>query len=128
MANPQIEAMRKLGMDEAEIAQVLADDKRIDQGEKLFELTAEAEQESKKARNAGRKPTVYQFQKRERKTDNDKQMIIKFLISHLQNWFQSDSQCTYSACTNFDVTNPEREFSFTFNGKKYKLTLSCPRS
>ena len=119
MVNPQIEAMRKLGMDEAEIVQVLADDKRIDQGEKLFELTAEAEQESKKARNAGRKPTVYQFQKRERKADNVKQGLIELLTEVIKE---------QPACNNLEIVNPEREFLFVWDGKKYKLTLSCPRS
>ena len=38
-ANRQIEAMKKLGMTEAEIVEVLEADKRIDKGEKLFELT-----------------------------------------------------------------------------------------
>ena len=32
----QIDALRKLGLSDAEIEQVLADDKRIDKGEKLF--------------------------------------------------------------------------------------------
>ena len=27
-----------------------------------------------------------------------------------------------------DVTNPERELVFHYNGKKYKITLSAPRS
>jgi hypothetical protein len=28
----------------------------------------------------------------------------------------------------FNITNPEREFLFTHNGTKYKVTLACPRS
>ena len=34
----QIEAMKKLGYTDAEIAEMLEADKRIDRGEKLFEL------------------------------------------------------------------------------------------
>ena len=117
--NPQIEAMRKLGMDETEIAQVLADDKRIDQGEKLFDLGPNAEKVSKEARNAGRKPTVYQFQKRERKADNVKQGLIELLIEVIKE---------QPACNSLEIVNPEREFLFVWGGKKYKLTLSCPRS
>ena len=49
----QVEALRKLGLTDAEIEQVLADDKRIDKGEKLFELTTEQEKASKQARKAG---------------------------------------------------------------------------
>ena len=125
--NEQIEAMKRLGMSEAEIADVLESDKRIDKGEKLFELTAEQKQAEKKAKATGTR-TVYNFQKRERKVDNDKQMIINYLQSTLKNWFQSNSQCTYNACTNFEIVNPEREFLFTYNGKKYKIVLSAPRS
>ena len=61
MAKPtkkQIEAMRKLGMTEDEIKQVLADDKRIDKGEKLFELTAEQTKEIGEAFDDYSKKTV----------------------------------------------------------------------
>ena len=30
--------------------------------------------------------------------------------------------------SDFNVTNEEREFLFTHNGVKYKVTLACPRS
>ena len=70
----QIEALRKLGLSDAEIEQVLADDKRIDKGEKLFELTAEQEKASKQARKADRAPTVYKLDntagKRSKKADS----------------------------------------------------------
>ena len=120
--------MQKLDITEAEAIQLLEDDKAIDKGAKLFELTDEQAKASKKARQADRAPTVYQFKPRERKVDNDKQMIINYLQDTLKNWFQSNSQCTYNACTNFEIVNPEREFLFTYNGKKYKIVLSAPRN
>lgn len=72
MANSQITAMRRLGMTEEEISQVLADDKRIDKGEKLFELSAEQVKASAEARRAGKgnpntKPTT-----KTAKVDTDK--------------------------------------------------------
>ena len=74
--NPQIVALAKLGLTDAEIQQVLEDDKRIDKGEKLFELSAEQEKASKQARQADRKPTVYKLDnangKRSKKSDNDR--------------------------------------------------------
>lgn len=128
----QIEALRKLGLSDAEIEQVLADDKRIDKGEKLFELTAEQEKASKQARKADRAPTVYKLDntagKRSKKANPNKQAIINRLTATLKTWFESDSQCTYNACTNIEVANPEREFTFTYNGTKYRITLSAPRS
>lgn len=116
MPNKQIEAMKRLGMSEAEIADVLESDKRIDKGEKLFELTAEQKQAEKKAKGTGTR-TVYNFQKRERKADNDKREIIQTL---------DDALC--DLVDNVEVTNPEREILFTYNEKKYKIVLSAPRS
>ena len=114
MPNKQIEAMKRLGMSEAEIADVLESDKRIDKGEKLFELTAEQKQAEKKAKGTGTR-AVYNFQKRERKADNDKREILGLLLDRLDEY-------------NPQVVNPEREFLFTYNGKKYKVVLSAPRS
>lgn len=114
----QVEAMRKLGMSEAEIADVLESDKRIDRGEKLFELDPELEKGAKKARQADRKPTVYNFQKRERKANNDKRTIINAL----------DEALCRIADQQTEITNAEREIIFHFNGVKYKVVLSAPRS
>ena len=115
--NEQIESMRKLGMTDEEIADVLEADKRIDKGEKLFELDPELEKGAKKARQADRKPTAYNFQKRERKADNDKREIIQCI---------DDALCCL--VDNVEVVNPEREILFIYNEKKYKVVLSAPRS
>ena len=108
----QAEALRNLGLTPDEIADVLECDKRIDQGEKLFELNAEQKQAEKKAKNSGTH-TVYSFNKRERKADNDKREIIQNLCDIIGD---------------VTVVNPEREILFTYRGKKYKITLSAPRS
>ena len=115
----QIEAMRKLGMTEDEIKQVLADDKRIDKGEKLFELSAEQEKASKQARQADRKPTVYKLDnadgKRSKKADNDKTEIMRKLLDCFDEYDPP-------------VINAEREFTFIYNERKFKIVLSAPRS
>ena len=117
----QIEAMRKLGWTEEEIADVLETDKRIDKGEKLFELTAEQEKASKQARQADRKPTVYKLDntagKRSKKEDTDKATLMNALFTAI-----------LPMCDTYEVTNAEREFSFTYNGRKFKVVLSAPRS
>lgn len=120
----QIQALRRLGLSAEEIADVLIADRKIDQGEKLFELSDEQKQVVKKMSGTGTK-TVYQFQKRERKADNDKRFLIDAVywlltadISH-----SGDNVCA----DNVEVVNPEREILFTYNGKKYKITLSAPR-
>ena len=117
----QIEAMRKLGMTEEEIKQVLADDKRIDKGEKLFELTAEQTKASREARQADRKPTVYKLDnadgKRSKKANTDKAFLIDLLTRSLPPHGMG-----------IEIANPEREFTFIYNNTKYKITMSCPRS
>lgn len=115
----QIDALRKLGLTDAEIEQVLADDKRIDKGEKLFELSAEQEKASKQARQADRKPTVYKLDntngKRSKKADNDKAEIMRKLLDCFDEYAPQ-------------VLNAEREFTFTYNERKFKIVLSAPRS
>ena len=119
--DPQIVALAKLGLSDEEIKQVLADDKRIDKGEKLFELSAEQEREAKKARNVGRAPTAYKFTKRERKPDEDKKVLCQTMIEALIEAGMVDNSTLH-------IENIEREFLFKHNGRKYKVVLSAPRS
>ena len=119
--DPQIVALAKLGLTDEEIKQVLADDKRIDKGEKLFELSAEQEREAKKARNVGRAPTAYKFTKRERKPDEDKKVLCQTMIEALIEAGMVDNSTLH-------IENIEREFLFKHNGRKYKVVLSAPRS
>ena len=117
MTDRQKEALRKCGIPEAEWAELEATDKRIDRGEKLFELDPELEAGAKKARQADRKPT--ERKPREKKQDDDKLILLEQLANAI-NASPIHAQC--------EIVNPEREFSFTFRGKKYKVVLSCPRS
>ena len=119
--DPQVVALAKLGLSDEEIKQVLADDKRIDKGEKLFELSAEQEGEAKKARNVGRGPTAYKFTKRERKPDEDKKVLCQTMIEALIEADMIDNSTLH-------IENIEREFLFKHNGRKYKVVLSAPRS
>ena len=119
--DPQVVALAKLGLSDEEIKQVLADDKRIDKGEKLFELSAEQEREAKKARNVGRAPTAYKFTKRERKPDQDKKVLCQTMIEALIEAGMIDNSTLH-------IENIEREFLFKHDGRKYKVVLSAPRS
>ena len=113
---PQIQAMRKIGLTDAEILSILATDKRIDKGEKLFELDADLEKGAKKARRADRTDTP-KPSNRERKIDADKVEIMGVL---------NDAICDLADDVG-EVVN-EREFIFMYNERKFKVTLSCPRS
>lgn len=117
--------MKKIGMSDAEIESVIEADARIDKGEKLFELTTEQKQAEKKAKNAGTR-TVYNFQKRERKADNDKRFLINSI--HYLLTAETLQSGDIVGADNVEIINPEREIVFTYNNKKYKIVLSAPRS
>lgn len=113
------ELMKKLKITEEEAKMLIDDDKRIDKGEKLFQLTKEQEQVSKQARQVGKAPAVYKLDnengKRSKKSDTDKSEIMTKLLDCFDEY---DTQ----------VINPEREFTFIYHGRKFKVVLSCPRS
>ena len=108
----------KISIEEAK--QVLEMDKRIDRGEKLFELPPELEAGAKKARRADRKKV--ENVRRERKPDEDKRELIQYLESKLEDAHHYDMDLD-----DITITNPEREMEFTYNGIKYRLTLMRPR-
>ena len=108
-------ALKNLGLTEEEIADVLETDKRIDKGEKLFDLPKDLEKGAKKARCAGN-CNGYTKAKREKKTDPDKGKLIADLLDGIP------------YAENVEIVNCEREFAFTFRGRKFKVVLSCPRS
>ena len=112
-------ALLKCTREEAE--EIVACDERIDKGEKLFELSAEQEKASKKARAIGTKttPTKPTTTKRERKADNDKAMLIDEIKQAIEGL-----ECVEGV----EVTNAEREMLFHCNGRKFKIVLSAPRS
>lgn len=113
------ELARVLNITEDEAREVQQTDKRIDRGEKLFELPPELEAGAKKARRADRKKV--ENVKREKKVDNDKRELIQYLESSLEDAYPDLD------LGNITITNPEREMEFTYNGKKYRLTLMRPR-
>ena len=114
------ELARVLNITEDEAREVQQTDKRIDRGEKLFELPPELEAGAKKARRADRKKV--ENVKREKKVDNDKRDLIQYLESSLEDAYHRDMDLD-----DITITNPEREMEFTYNGIKYRLTLMRPR-
>ena len=112
MTEKQRKAFEKLGIKADEIAEIEATDKEIDRGAKLFELPDDLKAGAKKARQADRKPT--ERKPKEKKIDNDK----LFLMDCICRAIPAETDCP----------NPERECLFMYNGRKYKIVLSCPRS
>ena len=104
---PQVQAMRKCGMTEDEILDVLTADREIDRGAKLFELDEELQAGAKKARRADRTDTP---KPRERKPNEDKRILLEQLVNAI------GGSPIHAQC---EITNQEREFLFTFNGTNY---------
>lgn len=116
MAETKVEKlMRVLNLTEQEALEVIECDKRIDRGEKLFELTEDQKVAEKQARLTGER--VATKPQREKKVDNQKQDIIATMVGSIINVFG----------VRVDVANEEREFEFELNGRKFKVVLSCPR-
>ena len=108
--------MNLLGCTEEEALDIIECDKKIDRGEKVpFDLTKEQEKEIKKYRNCDthKKPTVYDFSKRERKENTTKSSIIAQIHEFL----------TSIEVENPEITNKEREISFKIGENSYSLTL-----
>lgn len=110
--------MQGLGVSREEAAEILAADLAIDKGEKLFELTPEQKKAAKSAARADSKPRAT-TPKREKASDPVKVGLIELLSDVIQE---------QPACNSVEMLNPEREFLFMWSGKKFKITLSCPRS
>ena len=93
--------MENLDCDEETAKEIMETDKRIDKGEKLFELPKELEKGAKKARMSGN-TKGYTKTNREKKVDTDKRFLIETLEIALSPFAE-----------NVEITNPEREMTFT---------------
>jgi hypothetical protein len=110
------ESIIALGCSEEEAFEVIESDRKIDKGEKIFDLDPELEKGAKKARQAPRKANSTPT-KRERKEDTDKRELINLLKNALEGTAES-----------LDITNPERQIDFVFSNRKFRIVLSAPRS
>ena len=102
--------MQKLQLTREEAIQLLQDD----EDDISVELTTEQKKVAKEMSQADRKKEKTP-RKRERKPNEDKRSLISKFI-----------ECLGSLET-LDIVNPEREFVFTYNGEKYRVTLMKPR-
>lgn len=109
--------MQVLGVSEEEAREILATDKAIERGADPFPLTDAEEKASKEARRAEQDKATRKQTAKPKKVDADKAEIISVL---------DDALC--DLVDNVEVINPEREILFYFNERKFKITLSAPRS
>ena len=111
--------MNLLDCSEEEAEDVMKWDKVIDQGGRTpYDLSPEAEKEAKKYANSRekKKPTVYDFKKRERKSNPTKGAIIAELAQFL-------TENSENACENVEIINKERQIAFSISDNQYELTL-----
>lgn len=111
------EIIEMLGISISELEEMKQADKAIDRDEKLFELADDLKAGAKKARRAERKTETNSRAKKPKVANNQKLEIIQNLVKAIE-----------PLAENVNVENPERIFTFTVNGTKYKITMSCPRT
>ena len=120
MAESQKEKlMRILECTAEEADDIIKTDKMIDKGERTpYDLDPETEKMAKKFANVTerKRPTVYNFQKRERKANPTKGGIIAELAKFLEN----DSGF---ATKSVEITNKERQIAFKIGDDAFELTL-----
>jgi hypothetical protein len=119
----QMEAMRKMGLSEEEIADIIKSDEAIDKGEKVyFDLDPEKEKEAKKFAKAGTRkaPTVYKLDNTEGKRSRKENPTKAAIIAEIAKFLEENSE---NACENVEITNKERQIAFKIGENCYEFTL-----
>ena len=131
VSNKQLMAMKKAGMTDAEIQQVLLDDKAVDRGQimewdlppeehKKAMKYANSDEKKKKTADSGEKKgkTAYNLDAtgKKKKENPTKANIIALLATILT------ENGDFSA-ENVEITNKERQIAFTVGDNAFELTL-----
>lgn len=110
--------MKVLGIPETEAIQLVMDDKAVDKGEKLFELSAEQKKVAKKYAGTGtKKRTVYKFDTAKKKKENP---VKQKIIAEIERFLNENSKI---CAENVQITNVERQIFFQIGSNDYELTL-----
>ena len=131
ISNKQLMAMKKAGMTDTEIQQVLLDDKAVDRGQTMeWDLSPEehkkamkyanSDEKKKKIADSGEKKgkIVYNLDAtgKKKKENPTKANIIALLATILT---ENDDFCA----ENVEITNKERQIAFTVGENAFELTL-----
>ena len=110
--------MKVLDIPEAEAIQLVMDDKAVDKGEKLFELSAEQKKVAKKYAGTGtKKRTVYKFDTAKKKKENP---VKQKIIAEIERFLNENSEICAEMV---QITNAERQIAFKIGENNYELTL-----
>ena len=111
----------KLGCSIEEAKQIIADDYAIDHNEKLFELTAEQKKVAKEMTRVDsekqKKKNQGVSKSRVKKIDDDKLLLVDTILKSLE-----------GIVTDVKTVHEGREYRCQFNDKKFKISISQPRS
>ena len=115
MAENRVEQlMRQLKCTKAEAEEIIACDKAIDKGERVyFDLDPEAEKQAKKYANTGTRQTNGQKTERKRKENPTKATIIAEIAQFL-------SENGYEMV---EITNKERQIALKVGENAFEITL-----
>ena len=119
MADTQLERiMKNLKCSKAEAEAILAEDKRIDRGERTdFDLDPQAEKRAKKYANAGTRTTKEGKTARKAPENPTKEGVIAAISNFLtENGYQS-----------VEITNKTRQIAFKIGEDAYEITLIAKR-
>ena len=116
----QIEAMKKLGMTDAEIKDLIEYDSKVDKNQPTeYDITDEQQKVVQKVTRTTsgerKKPVV--VRNKERKTDEVKKPIIDGIVAFLTENIEISAE-------NVKIVKPEREISFDLGGFNYSITLT----
>lgn len=119
MAETQLERiMRNLKCSQAEAEEILAEDKKIDRGERVeFDLDPQAEKLAKKYANAGTRTAKSEKSARKAPENPTKEGVITAISNFLtENGYQS-----------VEITNKTRQIAFKIGEDAYEITLIAKR-
>lgn len=116
----QIEAMKKLGMTDKEIEELVEYDTKVDKNQPTeFDISEEqqkiVQKVSRTTSGERKKPVV--VRNKERKTDEVKKPIIDGIVAFL-------TENAEISAENVKIVKPEREISFDLGGFNYSITLT----
>ena len=119
MAETQLERiMRNLKCSQAEAEAILAEDKKIDRGEKVdFDLSAEEHRKAMKNANAGTRTAKSEKTARKAPENPTKEGVIAAISNFL----------TENGYNSVEITNKTRQIAFKIGEDAYEITLIAKR-
>lgn len=123
----QIEALRKLGLSEEEIQEVMEYDSKIDKGTKNLEhdLSAEQEKIAKKAAHVKGKAVALPDEKPQKKERKAKENPTKELvIAEIARFLTENAEIS---AENVEILNKTRQIAFKIGENNYEIALTEKR-